>query len=60
MTREQTMTLPIKEGNLMMAKAEALDALIENNIVCKEQIIAIGNDDWFGDYLSNRWGIENE
>ncbi|WP_208562804.1 hypothetical protein [Streptococcus suis] len=54
------MTLPIKEGNLMMAKAEALDALIENNIVCKEQIIAIGNDDWFGDYLSNRWGIENE
>lgn len=58
MLQEQTMTLPINEGNLMIAKAEALDALIDNDIVNKETIINIGDDDWYAEYLSNRWGIE--
>lgn len=60
MTEEQIMTLPIKDGNLMMAKADALDALIENDIVNKETIINIGNDDWYAEYLTNKWGIEND
>ncbi|HEP1278707.1 hypothetical protein [Streptococcus pyogenes] len=54
------MTLPIKYGNLMMAKADALDALIENDIVNKETIINIGNDDWYAEYLANKWEIEHD
>lgn len=60
MTKEQMMTLPIKEGNLMMAKADALDALIENDIVGKETIIDIGYTDWYSEILINEWGIEND
>ncbi|NQM29323.1 hypothetical protein HO415_01295 [Streptococcus suis] len=60
MTQEQMMTLPINEGNLMIAKADALDALIEKGIVNKETIINIGDDDWYAEQLANKWGIESE
>lgn len=60
MTKEQMMTLPIKEGNLMMAKADALDALIENDIVNEETIINIGYTDWYREILEKEWGIEND
>jgi putative AlgH/UPF0301 family transcriptional regulator len=60
MTKEQMMTLPIKEGNLMMAKADALDALIENDIVNEETIINIGYTDWYREILAKEWGIEND
>lgn len=60
MNKEQMMTLPIKEGNLMMAKADALDALIENDIINKETIINIGYTDWFSEILAKEWGIEND
>ncbi|VTY17545.1 hypothetical protein [Streptococcus anginosus] len=60
MTKEQMMTLPIKEGNLMMAKADALDALIENDIVNEETIINIGYTDWYRKILAKEWGIEND
>ena len=60
MTKEQMMTLPIKEGNLMMAKADALDALIENDIINKETIINIGYTDWYREILVKEWGIEND
>lgn len=36
MNKQQMMTLPVKEGNLMMAKVDALDALIEKDIINKE------------------------
>ncbi|HEM6342182.1 TPA: hypothetical protein U2D03_001774, partial [Streptococcus suis] len=58
MTEKQMMTLPIKYGNLMMAKAEALDDLIEKGIVDKQQIVEIGGIDWYGGYLANERGIE--
>ncbi|WP_239104694.1 MazG-like family protein [Streptococcus dysgalactiae] len=57
MTEEQIMTLPIKDGNLMMANAGSRDALIEHDIVNKETIINIGNDDWYAEYLANKWGL---
>lgn len=60
MTKEQMMTLPIKEGNLMMAKADALDALIEKDIVNEETIITIGHTDWYREILAKEWGIEND
>ena len=60
MDKEQMMTLPIKEGNLMIAKADALDALIENEIINKETIINIGYTDWYGEILAKEWGIEND
>ena len=60
MTRGEMMTLPIKDGNLMMAKEDALDALIEKDIVNKETIINIGDDDWYAEQLANKWGIESE
>lgn len=60
MNKEQMMTLPIKEGNLMMAKADALDALIENDIINKETIINIGHTDWYREILVKEWGIEND
>ncbi|HEL1731518.1 TPA: hypothetical protein TXT61_000517 [Streptococcus suis] len=60
MTRGQMMTLPIKEGNLMMAKAEALDDLIEKGVISKETIINIGDENWYAEYLANKWGIEND
>lgn len=53
------MTLPVKEGNLMMAKADALDALIEKDIINKETIINIGYTDWYREILVKEWGIEN-
>ncbi|HEL1931447.1 TPA: hypothetical protein TYI17_000672 [Streptococcus suis] len=58
MTEKQMMTLPIKYRNLMMAKAEALDDLIEKGIVDKQQIVEISGIDWYGGYLANEWGIE--
>lgn len=60
MTENNVMTLPIAEGNLMIAKSDALDALIEKRIVDKETIVNIADDDWFGDYLANKWGMEKE
>lgn len=60
MTRGEMMTLPIKDGNLMMAKEDALDALIEKDIVNKETIINIGDDDWYAEQLANKWGMESE
>ena len=59
MNKQQMMTLPIKEGNLMMAKADALDALIEKDIINKETIINIGYTDWYREILVKEWGIEN-
>ncbi|HEL2382920.1 TPA: hypothetical protein TZS71_000660 [Streptococcus suis] len=60
MTNKGMMTLPIIEGNLMMAKAEALDDLIENGVISKETIINIGAENWYAEYLANKWGIEND
>lgn len=60
MNKGQMMTLPIKEGNLMMAKADALDALIENDIINKETIINIGHTYWYREILAKKWGIEND
>lgn len=58
MNKEQMMTLPISEGNLMMAKAEALDDLIDKGVIDKETIINTGDDDWYAEYLAEKWGIE--
>lgn len=60
MNKEQMMTLPISEGNLMIAKAEALDDLIDKGVIDKETIINIGDDNWYAEYLAKKWGIEND
>lgn len=52
MNKEQMMTLPISEGNLMIAKAEALDDLIDKGVINKETIINIGDDNWYAEYLA--------
>lgn len=48
MNKESMMTLPITEGNLMMAKAEALDILIDMNIVNRETVVNLASNDWCG------------
>lgn len=53
-----TMTLPIKEGNDMLAKAEALDALLDSGTFNKETIVNIGDDDWYAERLARLWDLE--
>lgn len=51
----ETITLPVDYGNDMMAKADALDELIEQGVIDKETVLNVSKGTWFGERLEGLW-----
>lgn len=47
--------MPINETNMMIAKLEVLELLVEKGVIDKETALNIDNDSWCCAYLQDKW-----
>ncbi|HEP1788337.1 TPA: hypothetical protein ACGPA6_002007 [Streptococcus suis] len=54
--KEGIITLPVGLGNFLLAKAEALDNLLEKELISKELILdSAEKEEWYVGILRNNW-----